>query len=134
MEKVKIYHHPKCSTSRNTLNLLKHMGLDVQVVLYMDNHLSPDELSALLDQMGMSAAELIRTKTALDKQIDIVGLDERALIHLMCEDPSLMNRPIVVSDRGAILARPIERIFDLLETPLRTDFQKENGSLIQARA
>lgn len=116
MKNVTIYHNPRCSTSRNTLALLKEEGIEPTIVEYLKAPLDKEGILNILKQSGLSAKALIRTKEELFK---ILGLDgenvtEEQLIDAMVEHPVLMNRPVVVTDKGARLCRPIEVVKEIL--------------------
>ncbi|MEN2751463.1 arsenate reductase (glutaredoxin) [Psychrobacter sp. FBL11] len=126
-----IFHNPNCGTSRNTLAIIKASGEQPEVVEYLKNPPSRDELVDLLAKMNISPRELLRSKEAIN---DELGLDNPALsddyiIDVMIAHPILINRPIVVTDKGAALCRPSERVFELLENPV-ISFTKEDGETI----
>ena len=116
MPEVTIYHNPRCSKSRETLELLRERGVEPTIIEYLDD--PPDEaaLARLLDQLGMTADELVRTK---EEEFGQLGLDQgkadRAeLIRAMVAHPILIERPIVVRGDQARLGRPPERVLELL--------------------
>ncbi len=126
-----IFHNPNCGTSRNTLAIMKASGEQPEVVEYLKNPPTRDELVTLLAKMNLSPRELLRSKEALN---DELGLDNPALsddqiIDAMIAHPILINRPVVVTDKGAALCRPSERVFELLENPV-SRFTKEGGEVI----
>lgn len=97
---IKIYHNPRCSKSRETLELLKSNGVDPEVVLYLETPADAATLRELLQMLGMSSArELMRQKEDLYKSLNLAdkNLSEDALIQAMVENPKLMERPIVVA-------------------------------------
>lgn len=103
---IKVYHNPRCSKSRAALQWLEEHLLPYEVVKYLDEGLRPDELEELLDLLDLSAAELIRTKEAIWKErFADLDLNEDELIMVMVEEPRLMQRPIVVTEDRALLAR-----------------------------
>ena len=114
---VKIYHNPRCSKSRDTLSLLKANGIDPQVVLYLETPPDADTLKALLKMLGMtSARELMRQKEDLYKSLNLAAknLSEDALIQAMVENPTLMERPIVVAKGQARIGRPPEQVLEIV--------------------
>ncbi|MGM8884408.1 arsenate reductase (glutaredoxin) [Psychrobacter sp. 1U2] len=126
-----IFHNPNCGTSRNTLAIIKASGEQPEVVDYLKNPPSRAELVELLSKMNISPRELLRSKEAIN---DELGLDNPALsdddiIDAMMAHPILINRPIVVTGKGAALCRPSERVFELLENPV-SSFMKEDGETI----
>jgi len=111
-----IYHNPRCSKSRQTLQLLEERGIQPEVVKYLET--PPDEatLKALLDMLGLEPRQLMRQKEAEYKELglDAPELDHDALIRAMVEHPKLIERPIVVTDGKAALGRPPEDVLEIL--------------------
>lgn len=128
---TKIFHNPKCSTSRNALALIQASGETPEVVEYLKTPLSSEYLVELLDKMQMSPRELMRSKEAVFTELglDNPEVSDDQLIDAMVANPILINRPIVVTDKGAVLCRPLERIFEVLANPVN-EFTKENGDVI----
>ncbi|WP_367110501.1 arsenate reductase (glutaredoxin) [uncultured Psychrobacter sp.] len=126
-----IFHNPNCGTSRNTLAIIKASGEQPEVVEYLKNPPSRDELVALLAKMNISPRELLRSKEAINDELglDNPELSDDEIIDAMIAHPILINRPIVVTDKGAALCRPSERVFELLENPV-SSFTKEDGETI----
>ena len=115
MSKIKIYHNPKCSKSRNTLALLEEQGIDAEVVKYLETPPSKEELKEILSMLGLSARELMRTKEEIYKELGLKDItDEELLIDAMVANPKLIERPIVVKDGKAAIGRPIENVINLL--------------------
>lgn len=113
---VTIYHNPRCSKSRETLALLEEKGVEPQVVKYLETPPDVATLRQLLDQLGLSARELMRTNESLYKELglDDPALGDDALIQAMHDNPVLIQRPIVVADGRARLGRPPEQVLDIL--------------------
>lgn len=126
-----IYHNPNCGTSRNTLAMIEASGETPEIVEYVDNPPSRDRLLWLLDQMGMPPRDLLRRKgTPYDELgLDDPTLTEDQLIDAMLAHPILINRPIVVTDKGVRLCRPSEQVLDLLANPVAS-FTKEDGQVV----
>jgi arsenate reductase len=126
-----IFHNPNCGTSRNTLAIIKASGEQPEVVEYLKNPPTRDELVALLAKMNISPRELLRSKEAINDELglDNPELSDDHIIDAMIAHPILINRPIVVTDKGAALCRPSERVFELLENPV-SSFTKEDGETI----
>ncbi|WP_298979561.1 arsenate reductase (glutaredoxin) [uncultured Psychrobacter sp.] len=126
-----IFHNPNCGTSRNTLAIIKASGEQPEVVEYLKNPPTRDELVALLAKMNISPRELLRSKEAINDELDLDNpeLSDDHIIDAMIAHPILINRPIVVTDKGAALCRPSERVFALLENPV-SSFTKEDGETI----
>lgn len=116
MSDVTIYHNPACGTSRNTLALLREKGIEPTVVEYLKAGWTKDQLEELLKQMNAGAHDILRTRGT---RADELGLSDpnasdEALIAAMIIDPILVNRPIVVTSKGAALCRPAELVLGLL--------------------
>ena len=114
---IKIYHNPRCSKSRDTLNLLKSNGVEPEVVLYLDTPADAATVRELLRMLGMSSArELMRQKEDLYKSLNLAdkNLSEDALIQAMVENPKLMERPIVVAKGQARIGRPPEQVLEIV--------------------
>lgn len=133
MQNITIYHNPNCGTSRNTLALIKHQGIEPSVIQYLDN--PPDEttLRDLITKMGITPRQLLRVNVPpyAEHRLDNLSLTDDDLIEAMLADPLLINRPIVVSDKGVKLCRPSEVVLDLIDTPLTKTFIKEDGEKIE---
>ena len=133
MQNITIYHNPNCGTSRNTLALIKHQGIEPSVIHYLDN--PPDEttLRDLITKMGITPRQLLRVNVPpyAEHSLDNLSLTDDDLIQAMLADPLLINRPIVVSDKGVKLCRPSEVVLDLIDTPLTKTFIKEDGEKIE---
>ncbi|HET8816326.1 MAG TPA: arsenate reductase (glutaredoxin) [Pseudidiomarina sp.] len=117
MTEVTIYHNPRCSKSRQTLQLLQEHGYEPQVIDYIKNPLTPETLTTVLHQLGfVSARELMRSKEDEFKALNLAAeTDEQQLIKAMVEHPRLIERPIVVVGEQARLGRPPEAVLELLE-------------------
>ncbi|QOD12040.1 arsenate reductase (glutaredoxin) [Psychrobacter sp. 28M-43] len=126
-----IFHNPKCGTSRNTLAIIKASGEEPEVVEYLKNTPTRDRLVELLAQMQISPRELLRSKETINDELglDNPELSDDQIIDAMIAHPILINRPIVVTDKGAALCRPSERVFELLGNPV-SSFTKEDGEVI----
>ena len=114
---VTIYHNPRCSKSRQTLALLEEKGFTPTIVKYLDDTPSAEQIQTLLSQLGYtSAREMMRTKEALYKELELGGADitEQQLIDAMAANPKLIERPIVVNGDRAAMGRPPEQVLDIL--------------------
>lgn len=113
---ITIYHNPKCSKSRQGLDFLLAHDVQPLVIDYIKAPLTADEITHLLEKLGMKARELMRTKEALYKELklDNPKLSEEKLIAAMATHPKLIERPIVVKGKKAVIARPTEKILELL--------------------
>ncbi|PWK14734.1 arsenate reductase [Psychrobacter immobilis] len=126
-----IFHNPKCGTSRNTLAIMKASGENPEVIEYLKTPPSRDYLIELLAKMQISPRELLRSKEPVNDELglDNPELSDDQIIDAMIAHPILINRPIVVTNKGAALCRPSERVFELLENPV-SSFTKEDGEVI----
>lgn len=127
-----IFHNPKCGTSRNTLAIMQASGETPDVVEYLKTPPSREYLAELLALMHITPRELIRSKENVYSEIglDNPTLSDAQLIDAMIAHPILINRPIVVTNKGAALCRPSERVFELLENPV-SSFTKEDGEIVK---
>ena len=116
MSAVTIYHNPRCSKSRQTLELLKDRNIEPTVVLYLETPPSTDEITKLLDQLGISARQLLRKGEDAYKENNLNddSLSEDQLIQAMHDFPKLIERPIVVANGKAALGRPPEQVLEIL--------------------
>ena len=133
---VTIYHNPACETSRNVLALIRNSGEAPQVIEYLKAPPSRAELAGLIRRMGVPVRKLIRQKDTpyAELGLDDPALDDDALIDAMVAHPILINRPIVITERGVKLCRPSEAVLDILPKPPRGAFIKEDGeAVIDAR-
>jgi arsenate reductase len=114
-KKLIIYHNGRCSKSRDALSLLEELGVPYDVRWYMQEPFKPKELKGLLKKLKMSAAELVRRKEPLFLE-NFKGKEfsEDEWIDILIENPSLIERPIAELGRKALVARPAERIKELL--------------------
>lgn len=113
---VTIWHNPRCSKSRATLSLLEDKGIEPEIVRYLDEAPSADEIREVLDKLGMSACDLIRTGEDAYKQLNLSdpALSEDELIEAMAENPILIERPVVIKGDKAALGRPPEQVLEIL--------------------
>lgn len=116
MNKTRIYHNPRCSKSRETLALLENQQQDIEIVEYLKTPPTAEELSDILQQLDMQARQLLRTKETLYKelQLDNDNLSDQELIRAMCDNPKLIERPIVIKNNQAIIGRPPEAVLNIL--------------------
>jgi arsenate reductase len=117
MSQLTIYHNPRCSKSRQTLALLEEKGIQPDVVHYLETPPAPERIQELLDLLGISARELMRSKEA---PYQTLGLDDpqktdAELIAAMSENPILIERPIVAAADRAVIGRPPENVLSLIE-------------------
>ncbi|HEM3628129.1 TPA: arsenate reductase (glutaredoxin) [Streptococcus suis] len=131
MDKVIIYHNPECGTSRNALALIRHLGIEPEIIHYLETPPSKEKLVELLADMDLTAKELLRTNvpTYQEMGIDWDKADEEDILSAMVTEPILINRPIVVSTKGVKLCRPSEVVLELLP-PMTEVFIKEDGEIV----
>ncbi|MCD2452438.1 arsenate reductase (glutaredoxin) [Methylicorpusculum oleiharenae] len=113
---VKIYHNPRCSKSRQTLQLLQDKGLDIEIIEYLKTPPSTSELDDILEKLNMEPRELMRKSEAEYKEygLDNSNLDRQALIDGMVANPKLIERPIVLANDKAAIGRPPENVLTIL--------------------
>lgn len=113
---TKIYHNPRCSKSRQTLELLHDKGIETEIIEYLNTPPSADELEKILIGLGMEPRELMRKG---QDEYKTLGLDDEslsrdALIDAMIKNPILIERPIVITDKGVAIGRPLENVKKIL--------------------
>jgi arsenate reductase len=131
---IVIYHNPDCGTSRNTLAMIRQSGETPQVIEYLRTPPGCERLVELLEAMAMPVRDLLRRK---DTPYDALGLgdptlNDADLLDAMTAHPILINRPIVVTPRGARLCRPSEVVLEILPNPHIGRFVKEDGEVVLA--
>ncbi|SFK00864.1 arsenate reductase (glutaredoxin) [Bradyrhizobium sp. Gha] len=131
---VTIYHNPDCGTSRNTLAMIRQSGVEPTVIEYLKTPPSRGTLRQLIAEMGISVRALLREKGTPYKDLGLADpkwSDDELIDHMLAH-PILINRPIVVTPKGARLCRPSEAVADLLDNPIG-QFVKEDGEVVEAR-
>ena len=130
---ITIYHNPACGTSRNTLEMIRQSGEEPEVIEYLKTPPSRERLVELLGAMDIRPRDLLREKGTPYVELGLGDptLSDDDLLDAMMAHPILINRPIVVTERGAALCRPSEMVLSLLENPVAT-FTKEDGETIAA--
>jgi arsenate reductase len=128
---VTIYHNPSCGTSRNTLAMIRASGVEPEVIEYLKQPPSRARLLELIRAMGIPARALLREKGTPYAELGLADTkwSDDELIDLMLANPILINRPIVVTDKGVALCRPSEKVLDLLHNP-PSSFVKEDGEVV----
>lgn len=126
-----IYHNPKCGTSRNTLAMIEASGETPAIIEYLKTPPDRNRLVELIAMMGIAPRELLRQKGTPYDELDLgnPALTDEQLIDAMLAHPILINRPIVVTDKGARLCRPSELVLGLLAEPVAS-FTKEDGEIV----
>lgn len=131
---VTIYHNPACGTSRNTLAMIRQSGEDPEVIEYLKTPPSRERLVELISAMGIAPRDLLRQKGTPYGEL---GLDDfkwsdDELVDFMIAYPILINRPIVVTEKGVRLCRPSEAVLDILPNPEIGAFTKEDGEKVDS--
>lgn len=113
---VTIYHNPRCSKSRQALELLRKNGIEPTIVEYLKNPPEKKELKMLLERLNMNPRDLMRKQEVPYREngLDDPKLGREQLIAALAENPVLLERPIVVTDEAAVVARPAEKLLDIL--------------------
>lgn len=133
---VTIYHNPACGTSRNTLAMIRASGEEPEVVEYLKTPPGREKLVELIAATGLSVRDVLRKKGTPYEELglDNPDLTDDQLIDFMVEHPILMNRPIVVTPLGTVLARPSEKVLEVLPNAAAVGaFTKEDGEQIPAK-
>ena len=114
--KATIWHNPNCGTSRKTLEILRESGADVTVVEYLKTPPSKDTLRTLYSKAGLTPREGLRAKESLAEDLDLLsgGVSDEAVLEAMVENPVLIERPLVETDKGVRLCRPQDKVREIL--------------------
>ena len=132
MDLVKIFHNPKCGTSRNVLALIRNSGVEPTIIEYLKAPPTRDELKQLISDMGGTVRDVLRQKGTPYQEL---GLDashwtDEQLLDFIGEHPILLQRPIVVTALGTRMCRPSEAVLDILPQPQKAAFTKEDGERV----
>ena len=129
---IKIFHHPSCGTSRNTLALIRNSGVEPEVVLYLETPPSKEKLKKLISDMTIPVRDVLRQKGTPYDELDLGNAkwSDEDLLDFMTTHPILINRPIVVTPLGTKLCRPSEVVLDILVDAQRGAFTKEDGEVV----
>lgn len=112
---VDIYHNPRCSKSRQTLEILIQRNITPRVIKYLETPPNIDELKSLMVKLGITQVrEMVRTKEVLYKELGLASADDETLLKAIAAHPKLLERPIVVSNNKAKLGRPPEQVIEIL--------------------
>ncbi len=114
--KARIFHNPMCGTSRKTLDILREEGADPEIIEYLKTPPTRDELKRLYDRAGIRPREGLRAKEPLAAELGLLsdGVSDDAILDAMVAHPILIERPLVETDRGVVLARPQDKVRDIL--------------------
>ena len=115
---VTIYHNPKCSKSRQTLELLREQGITPNIVEYLKSPPTAEQLQEILAQLGVAPRDLMRKKEDVyaERELDNPSLTDAELIGFMVKHPILIERPIVLANGKAAIGRPPEKVLEILPT------------------
>lgn len=129
---ITIYHNPACGTSRNTLAIIRQSGEEPEVIEYLNTPPSRETLIELIAAMGMTPRQLLREKGTPYAELDLGNpkWSDDEILDFMLAHPILINRPIVVTPKGTVLARPSEAVLDILPNPDIGPFTKEDGEVV----
>ena len=132
MTEITIYHNPSCGTSRNTLALIRHGGVEPHVIEYLKTPPSKERLGTLVQSMGIPVRALLREKGTpyAELHLEDPKWSDEDLLDFMLAHPILINRPIVVTPLGTKLCRPSEAVLEILPAPKLPPFTKEDGELV----
>lgn len=132
MSNVKIFHNPACGTSRNVLGLIRHAGIEPEVVEYLRTPPTRAELVRLLADAGLSVREVLRDKGTPFAELDLANpkWTDTELLDFIDQHPILINRPLVVTPLGTKLCRPSEAVLELLPVGQLAPFTKEDGEVV----
>jgi len=125
---VTIFHNPRCGTSRNVLAMIEAAGYAPTVDSYVETGWTREQLRGLLAAMGARPADILRAKEPAAQALG-PDADDEAILEAMIAEPTLVQRPIVVTPKGARMCRPSEAVFDLLERRPAI-FTKEDGEVV----
>jgi arsenate reductase len=130
-----IYHNPACGTSRNTLAMIRQSGEEPVVIEYTKTPPSREQLTALAAAIGIPVRGLLREKGTpyAELGLDDPSLTDNQLLDAMLAHPILINRPIVITEKGARLCRPSEIVLEILHNPEIGAFSKEDGEVVRGR-
>lgn len=127
-----IFHNPKCGTSRNTLALIRHAGIEPIVIEYLKETPTKDNLRALITAANLTVREAMRAKEVIFTELGLAdtSLSDEALLDAMIAHPILMNRPLVQTPMGVRLCRPSELVLEILPATFNSAFVKEDGEAV----
>ena len=111
---ITFYHNPRCSKSRAALSLLKGWQLQIKIIEYLKTPPDSSTLHEILEKLGGSAAQLVRTSEKEYQTLNLAQADKNRLIEAIVEHPNLMQRPIIVSKKRAVIGRPPEQALTIL--------------------
>jgi len=116
MSEIKIFHNPRCSKSRQTLALLEEQGIQPDIIEYLKTPPTAAQLSDIINMLSIEPRSLLRKGEVLYKELALtdLSLSDEQLIDIMCKNPKLIERPIVIKNGKAKIGRPPESVLDIL--------------------
>ncbi len=128
----KIYHNPNCGTSRNVLEILRHFGTEPKIIEYLETGWTRELLKELFEAANLTPRTALRISKSPAEELGLTDpiVSDETLIEAMLEHPILVNRPVVVTDKGTALCRPSEMVFALLDVASGSTYTKEDGEVI----
>lgn len=134
MSNVTIYHNPNCGTSRNVLSIIKAVGIEPEVIFYLETPPDEAKLRQLIDEMGGAVRDVLRKNVEPFERLNLAdkSISDDQIIAYMLQEPLLINRPIVVTEFGTKLCRPSETVLEILSEKLTRQFKKEDGEVVNA--
>ncbi len=113
---ITIYHNPRCSKSRQTLELIERKGKSVKVIEYLNADLSEQELQTIVNLLNVDIREIMRTGEVIYNELGLAdeSLSQEQLIRAIIDNPSLLQRPIVIANGKAVIGRPPENVLNIL--------------------
>ena len=132
MADITIFHNPACGTSRNTLALIRHAGIEPRVIEYLKTPPGKEQLRALVAAMGIPVRALLREKGTPYAELGLADpkWSDEQLLDFMVQHPILMNRPVVVTPLGTKLCRPSEEVLEILPVGPLPPFTKSDGEVV----
>ncbi len=129
---ITIYHNPECGTSRNVLAVIEAAGYTPVIVEYLAAGWTRDQLLTLFADAGLTPREALRETKSPAREMGLLepGVDDERILTAMVEEPVLVNRPFVVTEKGTKLCRPSELVLDLLDRWPQGPYAKEDGTLM----
>ncbi|WP_306029534.1 arsenate reductase (glutaredoxin) [Stappia sp. MMSF_3263] len=131
---IVIHHNPDCGTSRNVLEMIRASGEEPVVIEYLKTGWTRPQLLALFAGAGLTPREALRVSKSPAEELGLTdpSVDDETILAAMLEHPVLVNRPIVVTEKGIRLCRPSETVLEILPAPLAGTFVKEDGEVVTA--
>lgn len=132
MDDVTVYHNPACSKSRDVLRVIEAAGYEPTVIPYVKVGWNREELTKLLEDAGLAPSDILRRQRGPAQDLGLLedGVTDAQILDAMIEHPVLVERPIVRTDKGVALCRPVGKVLDLLENWPDGPFSRTNGTLL----